>query len=169
MKDAFGIVEDCGKREWHWRRPRKFRVAVEGPGSLAYPDRASAERDAEEIRAVRPDSDLTVVETAPDLDRFYCLAEGYIENSIDTTINNFSKERVSLGEPPATRDEIVKALAHTVHYMLVYLVEPDNTYCPPNENDPPDTVRLEKVEAKRDLKERFIEALRNGVSYDDLD
>jgi hypothetical protein len=50
----FGIVEDYGNGEWHWVKPGKFRMAVGGPGSLTYADRASAEQDAEKIRAKYP-------------------------------------------------------------------------------------------------------------------
>jgi hypothetical protein len=159
----FGIVEDCGKGEWHWVQPGKFRMAVGGPGSLAYPDRASAERDAEKIRSRFPARDLTVVAaTSEDKESgVISLAEGHgrLENSIWGSVNDFNKEQLSLGAPPATCDEIIKALAYAVHYVLVYLAEPDFGYAEPDEKDPPDVVRLEKIGVKYDLVDRFVELL----------
>jgi hypothetical protein len=76
-----------GLREgkWHWRQPGKFRMAVGGPGGLTYPDRASAERELENVGTEYPGIDPTtfaVVEAAPDKEsRFLSLAERHIEES----------------------------------------------------------------------------------------
>jgi hypothetical protein len=111
---------------------------------------------------------LTVVVTTPAADederrRFFSLAESNgIEGAIWESVNAFNRAQLSLGGPPATCDEIIEALAHAVHYVLVFLAEPDFGYAEPDEKDPPDVTRLEKVDHGDDivLADRFAEELK---------
>jgi hypothetical protein len=177
MKDAFGIVQDCGNGEWQWVQPGKFRLAVGGPGSLTYTDRATAERDAEKMRA-RYHGDITVVAAAPATDedkkdRFFALFEGHLEKLIWEGVNAFNRQEVSRGAPPATCDEVIKALANAVRYTLLYLSCPDDGYSEADENDSTESanvvhlaMRVEKVDHgdEHDLGERFVEELREAPS-----
>jgi hypothetical protein len=129
----FGILEHVGPQEWHWVKDEDAMVARGDPGRLAYADRACAEHDLNKMRAKYLERDLTVVEATPDNkeDRFILLSEGDggrrgvkyigIEQSIWNAVNNFNEMEVARGAPPATVDEVIKALATAVHYSLVFL------------------------------------------------
>jgi hypothetical protein len=84
------------------------------------------------MRAKYPKSDLIVVEATPDNkeDRFILLSEGGmrrgekylgLEQSIWNAVNEFNEREIARGAPPATVDEVIRALATAVHYALVYL------------------------------------------------
>jgi hypothetical protein len=91
--------------------------------------------------------------------------EGF-ETCIWDVVNAFNKEQLSVGQPPATCDEIIKGLAWAVHYVLTYLAEPDFGYADPDEDpDEEDLARIEKVDhADEDMfTGRFIEAMQGGL------
>jgi len=104
------------------------------PPSLIYADRASAERDIEKLRAESAGAPVTytIVEATPPTNaaeyasRFYSLAEEHIEEPIWRGVNAFNKQQISRGAPPATSEEIIRAVMSAVRYVMIYLDNPED-------------------------------------------
>jgi hypothetical protein len=167
----FGILHRVGRNELHWVKDGDAVVALGEPGRLAYADRASAEHDLNKMRAKYPEMDLIVVEATPDNkeDRFILLSEGgmwrgatYVglEQSIWNAVSAFNETEIARGAPPATVDEVIRALATAVDYALTFLgCAGDDEH-----NDDGVSLRCPDSEDKEVLDARFVKHLMRASS-----
>lgn len=108
-------------------------TAMCDPGPFTYPDRESAERGLEKLRAEDPLCEYAIVEATPAFDRTLSLVEGSkcdgLFGALWDAVQDFNKEQILSGAPPATCTEIVRSIAWAIEYVTTYLGEPSGGTC----------------------------------------